>query len=464
MTNLFPLTEEDIRCVLNAALSDGGQYADIFLEHTTINNVNLQDRLVSQAVQAVLYGAGIRVTCGAQTGFAYTMDLSMPAMLSAARYAATIARYATHDTAPQSLPGQFAAIVPDSKPSGDSVDSMTEIARLQHIDEAARNADERVRSVICSAMRKNRHVCFYNSLGERFEDFNPTYTRIVTVVLQQDEQTQMGTATAAHQIQAGVEGMSDDALVEKALAQASFLFTAKQTTGGEMPVVLAAGSSGIFMHEALGHAFEADFIRTGESIFSNKMGKQICDPSISIVDDATLLGNAGSVRVDDEGVAGQCTTLVSEGRLTSFLHDRSTAAHFGVAPTGNGRRESFRHAPQPRMRCTYMTNGTATEEDIIRSVKRGIYARSFTNGQVQIGAGDFTFFMKEGYLIEDGHLTTPLRDMNIIGNGPQALRDISMVANNLCIDTSAGMCGKGGQQVPVGQGLPTVKVDKLTVG
>ena len=231
-----------------------------------------------------------------------------------------------------------------------------------------------------------------------------------------------------------------------------------------MPVVMAAGSSGILLHEAIGHAFEADFIRTGDSIFTGKLGQQICHPSISIVDDGTLPGDAGMLRYDDEGIPGQRTVLVHEGKLNSYLYDRISAKHFGVKPTGNGRREIFRCTPIPRMRSTYMLPGEAQEEDIIRSVKRGIYAQSFTNGQVQIGAGDFTFFMKTGYLIEDGKLTRPLRDLNIIGNGPEALRRISMVGDNLRIDHSASMCGKEGQKVAVSQGLPTVLIDKLIVG
>lgn len=275
----------------------------------------------------------------------------------------------------------------------------------------------------------------------------------------------MGYAT--RMMQMGAEFFSD-ALIEEAVSEAimrtDFLFSASQIEGGEMPVVMAAGSSGILLHEAIGHAFEADFIRTGDSIFTGKLGKQICNQSISIVDDGTLPNDAGMLRYDDEGIPGQKTILVDRGRLNSFLYDRISAKHFGVKPTGNGRRESFRCMPIPRMRSTYMLPGEAKEEDIIRSVKRGIYAQSFTNGQVQIGAGDFTFFMKTGYLIEDGKLTQPLRDLNIIGNGPEALRRISMVGDNLRIDHSASMCGKEGQKAAVSQGLPTVLIDKLIVG
>ena len=231
-----------------------------------------------------------------------------------------------------------------------------------------------------------------------------------------------------------------------------------------MPVVMAAGASGILLHEAIGHAFEADFNRRGESIFSDRMGQQICDSNISVVDNGTVPSARGSIHWDDEGVPSQNTFIVRNGRLESYLHDRISAAHYGVAPTGNGRRESFRTMPLPRMRNTYMLGSSATEADLIASVPNGIYVRDFSNGQVQIGAGDFTFFVKSGYLIENGHLTQPVKDINIIGNGPQALADIHGVADNLVIDNGTWICGKAGQSVAVTCGMPSVLVSGLNVG
>ena len=230
-----------------------------------------------------------------------------------------------------------------------------------------------------------------------------------------------------------------------------------------MPVVMGAGASGILLHEAMGHAFEADFNRKGQSVFSEKMGQKICDGSISIVDDGTIPFNRGSINFDDEGVPGQKTYMVKDGVLTSYLHDRISAGFYGVSPTGNGRRESFRYAPIPRMRATYMESGKADKESIIASVKKGIYVDQFSNGEVQIGEGDFTFFVKSGFLIENGRLTQPVKDINIIGNGPQALADIVAVGNDLKIDEGAWTCGKG-QSCPVSCGIPTVLIDKLTVG
>lgn len=230
-----------------------------------------------------------------------------------------------------------------------------------------------------------------------------------------------------------------------------------------MPVVMSSGSSGILLHEAIGHAFEADFIRKNTSIFSDKMGKRICRTGITIVDDGTIPGNRGALNVDDEGVPGQKTYMVTDGILTSFLHDRISASYFKVSPTGNGRRESFRYMPLPRMRATYMENGTDSAESLIASVKKGLYVDSFSNGQVQIGAGDFTFFVKSGYLIENGKLTQPVKDTNIIGNGPRALGMITGVGNDYRMDNGTWTCGKE-QSCEVSCGMPSVLVSSLTVG
>ena len=240
-------------------------------------------------------------------------------------------------------------------------------------------------------------------------------------------------------------------------------FAARRPKGGQMSVVMGAGASGILLHEAMGHAFEADFNRKGTSVFSDRMGQQVCPKGISIIDDGTLKANRGALNFDDEGVPGQKTWMVEDGILTSYLHDRISARHYGVSPTGNGRRESFRYAPIPRMRATYMESGDADPADIIAEVRQGIYVDEFANGQVKIGEGDFTFYVKSGYLIEDGRLTAPVKDINIIGNGPQALKDIVAVGNDLKIDPGAWTCGKE-QSAPVSCGIPTVLVRSLTVG
>ena len=244
----------------------------------------------------------------------------------------------------------------------------------------------------------------------------------------------------------------------------TILFEAGQPPAGEMPVVLGAGSSGILLHEAIGHGLEADFNRKGVSIYADKLGKSIAAPFVTVVDDATNEGARGAINVDDEGNAAGVTTLIHDGVLQTYLHDSISARHYGVAPTGNGRRESFRHAPLPRMRSTYMLPGPHTPEEIIASVERGIYCGNFANGQVQIGAGDFTFYVKNGWLIENGKLTRPIKDVNLIGNGPKVLEQIDMVGNDLKIDDGGWTCGKDGQSVPVSQGMPTTRVRAMTVG
>lgn len=460
---MFEFTPSHLEQVLGTALSQGGHYADLYIEDTQVRSIELQDGKVSQAQQASLCGAGIRVLVDDQTGYAYTMDLTQKGLLNAARFAGNIA-----------LHGKTASVsTPQITPQPESVAALnfellhnTQAKQvLLEIDKAARQKDARVIRVKAALTQRTQTIRFANSLGETYTDCRPRTALMLNVVMEQDGTTQMGYATEMLQMDAAfVTPERTERLINEAVSRAAFLFNAIQPQGGEMPVVMAAGGSGILLHEAIGHAFEADFIRQGTSIFTGKLGQNVCSKDITIVDDGTQRFDAAHLPWDDEGTPGQCTTLIHEGRLESFLHDRISARHFGVSPTGNGRRESFRHAPLPRMRSTYMLAGESTEQDIIRSVKKGIYAQVFTNGQVQIGAGDFTFYMKQGYLIEDGHLTQPIRDVNITGNGPQALKDISMVGNNLRIDHSAAMCGKAGQSVPVSQGLPTVKINKLIVG
>ena len=457
---MFPVTDEQLHGVLSTALSRGGEYADIFLEDTHLSSLELQDGTVSQAQQVMLYGAGIRTVQGTQKGYAYTMDLSEASLHEAARFAANIRQTACQPTLVPALHPTplITKEVPMLEPEASK-------RILLDINRRAHEISDRVVRVKAAIAQRMQHIRFVCSEGTGFSDHRPRTTIFITAVVEKDGKTQLGFGSRMYQ--RGAEFITSDLveeLLQDAIQQALFLFDARQIEGGEMPVVMAAGSSGILMHEAIGHAFEADFVSTGESIFTGKMGQRICSPHITIIDDGTQPYDAGMLRYDDEGTPGQRTVLVEKGILRSYLHDRISAATFGVQSTGNGRRESFRDVPMPRMRSTYMCAGEAKEEDIIRSVKRGIYAQTFTNGQVQIGAGDFTFFMKKGYLIEDGRLTAPLRDLNIIGNGPQALQRISMVADNLKIDHSAGMCGKRGQRVGVSQGLPTVLVDKLVVG
>lgn len=463
--NFFGVTPDDLKKLIRTALGQGGDYADLFFEYTLANEISLRDGQVNAAGTHIDYGVGIRVVCQERTGYAYAETTAMPEMEKAARTAAQIA-----------VSGQGRAIVPAKdlllekknyypiREDWDSFSLDRKIPFLTQLDTLIFEKDPQVIKVLGRIADSDTKILFYNSLGETFTDERPMISVIASCVMREGSRTEI--AASSRSFRMGFE-MLDESLIreiaDEAVKRTSFLFDAVQPKGGQMPVVMGAGGSGILLHEAVGHAFEADFNRKNISIFSDKMGMQICDPSINIVDDGTLPGNRGALNIDDEGVPGQKTYLVKNGILNSYMHDRISARHYNTAPTGNGRRESFRFMPIPRMRATYMENGTAKESDLIASVKKGIYVDTFSNGQVQIGAGDFTFFVKSGYLIENGHLTRPIKDINIIGNGPQALKDILAVADNNKIENSTWTCGKE-QYCPVSCGMPSVLVKSLTVG
>jgi TldD protein len=460
----FEVSEETLKKVMAVAMSKGGDYADLYFEHTVSSNVGLQDGQVNRASSNIDFGVGIRVLKGDQTGFAYSEDVSPESMISAARMAASIAntRNSYIPTATvQKLPADYYAV----SRKWEEIPVKDKIPFVQKINDRVFALDNRVVKVNASLGDETRVILFYNSEGKITWDYRPMATFSVMSIMQQGQQIE--NAYAARSFRKGFEWMSDelvDELAREAVDRTSLLFDAVKPRAGEMPVVMGAGGSGILLHEAIGHTFEADFNRKGTSIFSDKMGRKVAESFINIVDDGTLEHNRGSINIDDEGNDVQKTYLVKDGVLNSYIHDRISARFYGVAPTGNGRRQSFRHVPLPRMRATYMDPGPHTREEIFGQVDYGVYVDNFTNGQVQIGAGDFTFFVKSGYLIEKGKLTRPIKDINIIGNGPQALADISMAANDYLIDNGTWSCGKDGQSVPVTCGLPTVLVKKLTVG
>ncbi|HBK29775.1 MAG TPA: peptidase U62 [Parabacteroides sp.] len=464
--NYFKVSEEDIRCVLAASLEKGGDYADLYFQHTVYHGLQLLDGTVNNAQSNVDFGVGVRVLKGDQTGYAYVENLTKDEMLSAARVAAQIADCGHQAHSIPNLTEKLCHndFYPIETP-WDTLAMDAKIPFLQKMNDLFFESDKRVVKVNAVLSDAVSHVFFCNSEGEMFYDYRPIVSISATCILDENGKIEKGVATRSFRM--GAEFLTDGLmvdLVQSAIRHAALSLIAVKPKGGEMPVVMAAGGSGILLHEAIGHAFEADFNRKGISIFSDMLHKQICNSRINVVDDATIMSNRGAVNMDDEGVEGQKTYIVKDGVLTSYLHDRISANYYHVQPTGNGRRESFRQAPIPRMRATYMEGGDVTEEEIISSVKQGIYACGFTNGQVQIGAGDFTFYVSNGFFIENGKLTQPIKDVNIIGNGPRALADISMVGNNSKIDNGRWTCGKDGQSVPVTCGMPSVLVDKLTVG
>jgi TldD protein len=351
------------------------------------------------------------------------------------------------------------------KTSWETTSIKDKIPYLQRLNDKIFSADKRVTKVNATIGDNSSYILFFNSEGRLAWDYRPMAFLYVTCVMEQDGKVENYGASRSARL--GSEFLNDnlvDELAKEAVEKTAILFEAVKPKAGEMEVVMSAGESGILLHEAIGHAFEADFNRKKTSIFSDKMGKKVAESFVSIVDDGTLASNRGSLNFDDEGNPTERTNLVKDGILTSYMHDRISSNFYKVKPTGNGRRQNFRNVPIPRMRCTTMDNGPHKKEEIIASVKNGIYVDNFSNGQVNIGAGDFTFFVKFGYIIENGKFTKPIKDINIIGNGPQALADIVMAADDSKLSAATWGCGKGGQSVPVTMGLPTVKIKKLTVG
>lgn len=465
----FPVTEELLREVVSEGLKHGGDWCDLYFEDSSYNELLLRDGEVTSGGHHLDFGAGIRVIKGDKTGYAYTEKLDRRSLLSAAGMAASIACMSSECTQTFNS-GSVAGIKPaaacyDSRLDWRSAGISKFIPFMKRIDSEIRSRDSRAIKVVAMLSYSVSDIMMYNSLGELTCDSRPLGSVSVQTIFKQGGRTE--DSGVSRSLRRGPE-MIDEALLEDLASRAvrgiDAKFEAKRPKGGRMPVVMGAGASGILLHEAMGHAFEADFNRKGQSIFSGKIGERICRKGINIVDDGTLPGSRGACRYDDEGVPGQKTYMVTDGVLTSYLHDRISASYFGVTPTGNGRRESFRYNPIPRMRATYMESGhDGSVEDLISSVKKGIYVDQFANGQVKIGEGDFTFYVKNGALIENGRLTMPVKDINIIGNGPQALADIIAVADDLKIDEGTWTCGKE-QSVPVSCGIPSVLIKSLTVG
>jgi TldD protein len=461
----FGVDEQLVARTLAVALSRGGDYADLFFQHQVSTSLSLEDGEVNRAYSGVELGVGVRVVKGDQTGYGYTEELTAEALHRAAETAAAIADGPARPrpeplSVDRQLPRRY-----DLKTPWDTVRPEQKLPLINRLNEAAFRADERIKKVNVQFADTHGAILIADSNGRIVEDLQPMTRLFLSCVAEQNGQReQNGYNIAARD---GFDFYTDerlDRVVREAVARTTILFDSVVPEAGEMPIVMAAGSSGILLHEAIGHGMEADFNRKNTSIYADKIGKSIAKPFVTIVDDGTGKHQRGAINVDDEGIVAGKTVLVDRGVLATYLHDTISAKHYGVEPTGNGRRESYRHAPLPRMRSTYMENGPHKAGEIIASVKKGIYCQNFTNGQVMIGAGDFSFYVKNGYLIEDGKLTQPVKDVNIIGNGPKVLELVDMVADDLTIDEGGWTCGKDGQSVPVSQGMPTVRVSNITVG
>jgi TldD protein len=461
---MFGVDEPLIRRIMGIALRKGGDYCDLYFQNRVFHYIGLEDNIVNNAYTGIDFGVGIRVLNGDQTGYSFTEEITPKAMEQAAETAASIAK-SGRTLPPEQLKLYKTPQYYTIRTSWEDVKPDRKVPFLPDINQKVFTADKRMIKCRVAWLDETSHILIANSDGRIVHDYRPMTGMYVSCTAEQNGRKEEGAAMTAGRY--GIEYYSPekvDTLAREAVRRTVLLFDAVKPEAGEMEVVLAPGSSGILLHEAIGHGMEADFNRKKISTFADKMGKPVAEKFVNIVDDGTIPNLRGSINIDDEGNDTQKTVLVADGVLNSYLHDRISAKHYNVKPTGNGRRESFRFNPIPRMRNTYMPAGPHDPEEIIRSVKKGIYTEEFTNGQVSIGAGDFTFYVKTGYLIEDGKRTRPIKDVNVIGNGPEALRRITMVGNDLKFDEGLWTCGKDSQGAPNQMGLPTVKVSAITVG
>ncbi len=460
----FGVDEKLLNDVMAEALSKGGDYCDLFFEHTIGNYIGLEDKAVNRAYTDVSFGVGIRVLNGDQTGYSFTEEVTPKAMKLAAQTAANIANSSSKVKPVELKLRETPNYYPINTP-WEQVGIDKKIPYLQKINDKVFAEDKRIIKSNIWFTNETRYILVATSEGVIAFDYQPMGQISVSCNAEQNGKREQNYFDLSGR--QGIEFFTPaaiDRLAKEAVRRTIELFDAVKPEAGEMPVVLAAGSSGILLHEAIGHGMEADFNRKGTSIFADKINKKVAENFVSIIDDGTNQNIRGSINVDDEGNPTEKTFLVENGILKSYLHDRISAKFYNVKPTGSGRRQSFRYPVLPRMRNTYMLPGPHTKDEIIGNVKKGILAESFTNGQVFIGAGDFTFYVKSGYLIEDGKLTKPIKDINIIGNGPKVLADVTMVGNDMEMAEGGWTCGKDGQGVPVSMGLPTVLVSKITVG
>lgn len=451
--------------VLAKALARGGDFADLFFEHTISNYLILEDGKVNRAYGEVALGVGIRTVKGDQVGYGYTQELEEKSMLAAAATAATIA-----DGTTATPPVKFSRIsLADRYPLKklySAVPLSDKLPLVQSANDKCFALSGEIIKVNATLNDQQKRILIVTSDGVKAEDLQPNSFLAASVTAERNgRRERAGYNFGGRREFSFYSPALVDELCKEAVSRVLVLFDAVKPPAGEMPVVFGPGVTGILLHEAIGHGMEADFNRKKISTFATMIGKKVAEPFVNIVDDATNERLPGSLNVDDEGTPGQKTLLVENGILTSYLHDKISARHYRVNSTGSGRRQSYEHFVQPRMRNTYMLAGPASPEEVIGSVQKGIYIKDVSNGQVKIGEGDFAFYVSQGQMIEDGKLTAPIKDVNIMGNGPKMLANITMLANDLQMNRGgAGMCGKGGQGVPVGFGQPTCRVQSLTVG
>jgi TldD protein len=459
------LDERILNTTLGSMMQGGVDYADLYFQVSRQESWTVEDGVIREGSFSLDQGVGVRAVSGEKTGFAYSDELVLPALQQAASAARAIARAGESKALQAWRRDAPPSMYPLTDPTS-SISDQQKTAMLATLEQATRELDPRIEQVIISLSSSHELVLVAASDGTFAADARPLVRLNVSVILEQNGRREQGYAGggARNDLNYFFAGEIPLQYAREAVRQAAVQMDAVAAPAGTMPVVLGPGWPGILLHEAVGHGLEGDFNRKGTSAFSGRVGQRVASPECTIVDDGTIPNRRGSLAIDDEGTPGQYNVLVENGILRGYMQDKLNARLMGVAPTGNGRRESFAHMPMPRMTNTYMLAGPHVPEEIIASVSNGLYAPNFGGGQVDITSGKFVFSASEAYLIENGKLTRPVKGAMLIGDGPEALRRISMIGNNLELDSGVGTCGKEGQSVPVGVGQPTLKIDEITVG
>ncbi|MDD9197073.1 metalloprotease TldD [Aliivibrio sp. S3MY1] len=461
--------QQELSQTLSTIAKRDVDYADIYFQSCWHESLVLEDSIIKDGSFNIDRGVGIRAVAGEKTGFAYSDQINLEALTQSAKAARGIVQQGGEGRvkafASQAMPQFYAPINPLN-----SLDKSQKIALLEEVDAYIRAKEPLVQEVSASISGVYEQMLVAALDGTYAADIRPLVRLSISVLVQRGDKRERGSAGGGGRygydyFLTEVNGKSIALeFADEAIRQALVNLDADAAPAGMMPVVLGSGWPGVLLHEAVGHGLEGDFNRKGSSVFSGKIGEQVTSSVCTIVDDGTMADRRGSLSVDDEGVAGQYNTLIENGVLKGYMQDKLNARLMGVAPTGNGRRESYAHLPMPRMTNTYMLPGEYAPEEIISTVKKGIYAPNFGGGQVDITSGKFVFSASEAYLIEDGKITRPVKGATLIGSGMEAMQQISMVGNDLSLDRGVGVCGKAGQSVPVGVGQPTLKLDALTVG
>ena len=439
--------------------------ADLYFQHSRSESWVLEDGIVKDGNHSIEQGVGVRALSGEKTGFAYSDEIVLPALLEAAGSARAIAQASANGVGKPLAIATGRGLYPAIDPI-ETLSSEEKIGVLRELDALCRSLDPRVKQVIVSIAASLETVLLAASDGTLAADVRPLVRINVQVIAEQNGRRESGSSGGGgrYGFKELLENGRAHGFAREAVRVALVNLESVDAPAGNMTVVLGPGWPGVLLHEAIGHGFEGDFNRKGTSAFAGMLGEKVAAPGVTVVDDGTLAGRRGSLSIDDEGTPTNCTVLIENGVMKGYMQDKLNARLMGMTPTGNGRRESFAHLPMPRMTNTYMLPGERDPGEIIASVKKGLYAVNFGGGQVDITNGKFTFSASEAYLIEDGKVTRPVKGATLIGSGPEVLKRVSMIGNDLKLDEGVGVCGKDGQSVPVGVGQPTLKIDKMTVG